>query len=459
MATPTRPCPYCGAAVLMNAPACGTCGRPMPPMQQGAPGAQPAKTMFGVAAPMVPGRGPAPAGPQQPGRPGAPPQQGGFQPPPQQGFGQPQQPGYPPAGPPPGQQPGGFGQPPPQQANPYGQPQPAPGGFGQQPPQQANPYGQPQQQQPGGFGQPPPQQANPYGQPQPAPGGFGQPQPQANPYGAPAGGGYPQAQPGFGAPQQDLPGPLDDIARKLPGSAPGTIFGLPVARLRDGGFQKKMLFIAGVALIASILVPFMLSPTVFAWTSPLPAFEFLIFPIIAGGAYLLLTAAPADMRAKVPPVVLQWIPFGISYAGLFITHMGFGFFAFMIAMAGDRGGGGGLGMFYALAISAGGLHILGYSLLVFGLLARIAQPQDQTARIIIAVGAGCLIPSFINGFHLFNFSGVPALFIIHNLLFFLILVLGVFCIAFVVPPKKLPPALQAVDSLGPIPASISQGWK
>src|SRR5213075_891659 len=55
MATPTRPCPYCGAAVLMNAPACGTCGRPMPPMQAGAPGgAQPAKTMFGYAAPAVP---------------------------------------------------------------------------------------------------------------------------------------------------------------------------------------------------------------------------------------------------------------------------------------------------------------------------------------------------------------------------------------------------------------------
>ena len=33
----------------------------------------------------------------------------------------------------------------------------------------------------------------------------------------------------------------------------------------------------------------------------IPAFEFLVFPIIAGGAYLLLTVAPADMRAKVPP--------------------------------------------------------------------------------------------------------------------------------------------------------------
>jgi hypothetical protein len=473
--------------------------------------------MFGVAAPNLP-RGPAPqpGGAPQPGRPGAPqgfapPQQQGFAPPQPQGFGQqpPQQGGFPPpGGAPHGQQPGGFGQPP-QQANPYGQPPQQQGGFGQPPQQQ--PYGQPPQQQPGGFGQPPQQQANPYGAPpqqqggfgQPPPhanpygqpqqppgqqpggfgqppqqGGFGQPAPQANPYGQPAPQAnpygqpapqaqnpygqpspYPQAQPGFGQPQQDLPGPLDDLARKLPQSAPGTIMGIPVARLQDPAFQKKMLFIAGVALIASIFVPFMLSPTVFAWTTPLPSFEFLVWPIVAGGAYLLLTAAPADMRAKVPPAVLHWLPFSISYAGLFITHMGFGFMAFMLAMmAGSRGGGGGMGMFYGIAISGSGLYILGYSTLVFGLLARIAKPTDQTARIIIAVGAACLIPSFIDGFHLFSFGGVPVLFIVHNLLFFLVLVLGVLCITFVVPPQKLPPALQAMDALGPLICGVLILW-
>src|SRR5687768_13689560 len=79
MATPTRPCPFCGAAVLMNAPACGTCGRPMPPAQAGAPpgGSAPAKTMFGYAAPVVPkaGGAPQPAGQPRPGQPGQP---GGF---------------------------------------------------------------------------------------------------------------------------------------------------------------------------------------------------------------------------------------------------------------------------------------------------------------------------------------------------------------------------------------------
>src|SRR6201989_1464556 len=100
MATPTRPCPYCGAAVLMNAPACSTCGRPMPAMQGSAPAGQPAKTMFGYAAPVIPGQQPRPgAVPGQqpgqaprPGQPQQPPQQGGFaqQPQAQNPYGQPQ---------------------------------------------------------------------------------------------------------------------------------------------------------------------------------------------------------------------------------------------------------------------------------------------------------------------------------------------------------------------------------
>jgi hypothetical protein len=220
-----------------------------------------------------------------------------------------------------------------------------------------------------------------------------------------------------------------------------------VSKLREPGFQKKMLFLAGVALLGSIFVPFNLEPLVFAWSGG--GFEFFIWPIISGGAYLLLTVAPADMRAKVPPVVLHWLPFAISYSGIFISHMGFGFMGLLFAGA---GGGGGLGF------GAGGLYILGYSLLVFGLLARIAQPTDQIARIVIAIGAGCLIPSFIDGFHLLSFGGTPIFGIIHNLLFFLILVLGVFCIVFVVPPQKLPPALQTVDAFGPAIAGVLIAW-
>jgi len=502
-------------------------------MQGNQPAGQPAKTMFGYAAPVVPGQQPqqpqprpgqpAPGQPPQQQRPGQPPQQGFGQPPqaanpygqPQQPqaqnpYGQPQQPQaqnpygqqpqaanpygqpqQPQAANPYGQQPQAqnpYGQPQqpqaqnpygqqPQAANPYGQPQQPqaqnPYGQPQQPqaqnpygqpqqPQAQNPYGQPQQpqaqnpygQQPQAqnpYGQPQqPQAQNPYGQPQ-AQNPYGQPQPaQAqNPYGQQPGyspGGYPQAANPFAASPQDAQPHhhQHDMLNKLPQSAPGTLFGFQISRLRDPGLQKKILFLAGVALIASIAVPYSLSPLVFSWS--IGGFEGFLWPIISGGLYLLLTAAPADMRAKVPPVVLQWIPFGVAYAGVFITHMGLGSMAIL--------GGG-------MAIGAGGsLYILGYSLLVFGLLSRIAQPQDQIARIVIAVGGACLIPTFLDFFHVFGLfgAGLPILFIVVLLLWFVVLALGVFCIVFVVPPAKLPPALQAVDAFGPLICAVLIAW-
>ena len=475
---------------------------PVVPGRQGTPAPQP----------------PRPAAPQSGGFP--PPQQQGFQPPQQQGFGAPQggygQPGQPGQ---PGQQPPGYGQPgqPGQQSGGFGQ-QPGQSGFGQppgqpgygQPPQAPNPYGQPPGQP--AYGQPPqaqnpygqpPQAQNPYGQPgQPGFGqgnqsGFGQPQqpqnpygqPQQpqNPYGQPAGGqpGYGQAQqsgfgqpqqpgygqpqqPGFGqqpgypqapnpyaAPQQDMPGPLDDMARKLPQSAPGTIFGFPVAKLRDPNLQRKILFLAGIALLASIIVPFRTSPTMFPFSTGVPKFDFLIWPIIAGGAYLLVAAAPPDIRAKVPPAVLQWIPFAVSLIGIFLTKVGFSAFLMIFGMM--MGGGGMAG---AMDIGgAGNMFVLGYAVLVFGLLARIAQPQDQIARIVIAVGAGMLVPAYFDGLDMFfEFSHMPALLIIHNLLWFVVWTLGILCIVFVVPPQKLPPALQSVDAFAPLISALLIVW-
>jgi len=361
-------------------------------------------------------------------------QQPGMQP--QNPYGQPQQPANPYGQQPGMQQPNPYGQQPGMQPqNPYGQqPGMQQNPYGQQPGMQqpANPYGQganPYGQQPGMQqpGNPYGQQANPYGQ---AP---------ANPYAAPqqpAGypqqGGYPQATNPYAQPQQEAAGPLGDLANRLPHSAPGTILGIPVARLRDPGLQKKILFLAGVALLASIVVPVGLSPLIFPFSGG-GSFAGFIWPAISGAAYLLLTAAPQDLRNKVPPVVLQWIPFGVAYAGIFISHLG------------------GLG--------GGSLFILGYSVLVFGLLARIAQPQDQIARVVIAVGGACLIPTWLDGFHIFSaLSGFPILILVTLLLSFLIVTLGVFCIVFVVPPNKLPPALQTVDAFGPLIAAILIIW-
>jgi hypothetical protein len=382
--------------------------------------------------------------PQQGGFP--PPQQGGFPPPQQGGFPPPQQGGFPPpqqGGFPPPQQ-GGF--PPPQQG---GFPPPQQGGF---PPPQQGGFPPPQQQAPQPYGQPP-QQQQPYGQPPQQAQPYGQPPQQAQPYGQPPQQPYgqPQANP-FAAPQQNLPGPLDDMARGLPQSAPGTLFGFPLSKLREAGVQRTALLLAGIALLASIAVPYTISPLGFAWSGPM--FEFVLWPAIAGGGYLFIAAAPPDMRAKVPPMVLHWLPFGIAYAGLIITKMGFGFM-------GAAGGEGGAMLAY---LGVSGLYTIGYATLVFGLLARLAQPSDAIARFIIMAGSGMLFPGWLDSLsYAFKFSG--GLFGIISFLGFLVVTIGVLAILFVINgvrfgtfTVKLPPALQALDAFVPIVTALLILW-
>jgi hypothetical protein len=216
------------------------------------------------------------------------------------------------------------------------------------------------------------------------------------------------------------------MARKLPQSAPGTLFGFPIGKLRDPSLQKKMLFLAGVALVASIVVPVSVSPLRFPFQSGF--WYFVLWPVIAGAMYLLVAAAPPNIRNQVPPVVLQWLPFGVAFAGI------------------------------SMAVPGQSVYMLAYAILVFGLLARIAQPTDQIARIIIAVGSGLLFIHFLDTFsYAFAFRG-GVIMIIYGLLDFIVTLAGVACILFVVPPQKLPPALQAVDAFGPMICALLIIW-
>ena len=230
----------------------------------------------------------------------------------------------------------------------------------------------------------------------------------------------------------------------LPPSAPGTIFGVPIARLRDASLQRKALTVFGIALLVSIVVPVSLSPFIGMWSvGGFPAF---IFPIIAGASYLLVAAAPPHIRQQVPPAVLQWLPFSIAFAGIQISGMGIGAFGGG-GMAGAMFGGG---QFY--------LYSVGFAVLIFGLLARLANPSDQVARIIIVVGAGALVLPFINSIGpAFKFEG--GIFgILYTLLNFLVLAVGVLCISFFFPPQKLPPALQKLGGLAPLFVVILVAW-
>ena len=467
MATPTRPCPYCGAAVLTTSPHCGNCGRPVPPAPQGPGQAAPAKTIFGYSAPRTPGAGapapaarpPTPAAGSPAGLPGPQRQQPASAPP---GFGQP-----PPSAPPSyGQQqpPPSYGQSPPAAAPPsYGAPQqpqrPAPGGYGQpqqppqppQPPPQQQGYGAPPQQQ--GYGAPPQQ-------PPPQQQGYGAP-PQQQGYGAPPQQqGYPQQQAGY--PQQhghhgggDA---LANFASRLPQSAPGTLFGIPLSTLRDPNVERKALMFAGVALLAALAIPLAKGGghTMFAFSKGAPKFTGLVWPIIAAAVYLFIAMAPHETKQKMPTVVLKWSPFLIGLLSLGIVGWGFvGVMKFEMAMAAAQLPDG---------VDTPGLpgswlmFMWGYPILLFGLLSRLANPQDMIARIIIGVGAFFCLFAFIDFLDVaFKFSGQGPFGVIHHILFFIVLILAVASAVFV-PTPQMVPSLASVDAFAPMVTAILILW-
>jgi hypothetical protein len=70
-----------------------------------------------------------------------------------------------------------------------------------------------------------------------------------------------------------------------------------------------------------------------------------------------------------------------------------------------------------------------------------------------------MLPGWVDQFdYAFKFSHVPALMVIERLLGFLVTLLGILCVLFVVPPQKLPPALQSVDAFGPMIAAVLILW-
>ncbi len=482
MATPTRPCPYCGAAVLTTSPHCGNCGRPVPPAPQGPGQAAPAKTIFGYSAPRTPGapatppgaRPPTPAAGSPAGLPGPQRQQPHAQPapgyqPPQQpppaappGYGQPQSLGsqQPPAAAPPGygapqQSPPSYGQPPAQQPpapQQYGQPQ-QPAGYGQQPqrpaPQQG--YGQPPAQQPPpqqGYGQP---AAQPPQQPPPQQQGYGQP-PQQQGYPPQQPPGYPPQQQGYPQHQGHHGGgdPLGNFASRLPQSAPGTLFGIPLSTLRDPNVERKALMFAGVALLASLAIPLAKfgDKMAFGFSEGVPKFTFVVWPIIAAAVYLFIAMAPHETKQKMPPVVLKWSPFIVALLSIGIVGWGFiGLIKFQ-AMGNEH---------FSLPGSMM-MFMWGYPILLFGLLARLANPQDMIARIIIGVGAFFCLFLFIEFIDdAFKFSGHGPFGVIHQLLFFVVMLLCVLSAVFV-PTPQMVPGLASVDAFAPLVTAALLIW-
>jgi hypothetical protein len=408
----------------------------------GKPPSGPSQTMFGYQAPLLPSTK-QPEGAQPPAA----------QPPP----GAPPDPGLASTvmGVPPGNMPARPGQP----AQPAGAPAQPPGAPQYGAPPQGQQFGAPPQAQPPGgqpYGAPP--QGQQFGAPPQAqpPGGQGYPPPGGQPYGAPqqqfgAGQGMPPQGPhGAQYPMQAQQGmqpyghqAMANLASRLPSSRPGTLFGIPLSRLRDPRLQQNALLIAGIALLVSIFIPVLLKPkATFVWDGS-AKFKDLVWPILAGLSYLLVAIAPADLRKNIPPAVMKWLPFGVAFASILVLNRFFG---------GPFGAGG-------IDSTTLWLANVGYPFLVFALLATMANPHDQIARILIAVGAGMVLVAWVGFFfdHSLSFEHKKAFGIIHDLLQGLVFLVGAACMAFVIKPETVP-ALRGVDAFKPLVTAVLLAW-
>ena len=215
------------------------------------------------------------------------------------------------------------------------------------------------------------------------------------------------------------------------------------------------LMFLGAALLVAIFIPARFSPFTFAWKGHI--FRGMIWPLLAAASYLLVSIAPKDIRDKVPPIVLEWLPFGVSFIGVVVNGIG------SITQYVGKGEATG-----SITIQLTFLYTIGISTLIFGLLARLQRPDDQVARIIIAVGAALVLLGIFAGDsidadresrsatlttnvldHLDGDKFKGVLFKLYGILFLLVCLVAAACAVFVVPARKLPPALQAVDAFAP----------
>lgn len=241
------------------------------------------------------------------------------------------------------------------------------------------------------------------------------------------------------------------LASKLPKSAKGTLFGIPLALLRDDEFEQKTIFIAAILLVAGLFFPILRVSdyTVFSWSSaPGPGVARgvlgpLLVALVYGGIRYL---PPATLRA-IPPFVLRWAPCAVAFLAT-----GVSFVAVPLAHALIIGTGA------SEQYSTFALLAWTYPILVSGLLLRLEEPDNLIARGMIGLGAfGGVIGGLVNVDVLFQFSHAPLVLIVHNLLFFLIVVLMVASVVFV-PTAKMLPSLASADEFLPVVTAILIAW-
>jgi hypothetical protein len=237
----------------------------------------------------------------------------------------------------------------------------------------------------------------------------------------------------------------------LPKSAQGTLFGIPLSLLRDDALEQKAIFISAILLVAGLCFPIVrvANGTIFSWSSgPGPGvMRGLLGPLFVALVYGGIRYVPSHVRGALPPIDLRWAPFVVAFLAT-----GLSFVAVPLA--------------HALAIGTGDtaqyasftLLAWTYPILVFGLLVRLEDPEDLVARAMIALGSfGGVAGGLANADVLFQLVHMPVVLIVHNLLFFCVVVLMVASVVFV-PTTHVMPGLAPVDELLPLVTATLIAW-
>ncbi len=229
-------------------------------------------------------------------------------------------------------------------------------------------------------------------------------------------------------------------AADLPGTAVAESLLSKVTQLMsDRVALKKLVLIAGIAtLIVTVAIPLarMGGTTMWAFSEGTPKFRALIWPLLAGGAFLFTGLAPPNLKQSLP----GWVWFGVplSVAGLSMAIVGWGG-TWMLA-------------------ETDGIAVMlrfGFPILIAGLLLFRTRGGSNMSRALIGVGGGFTLIYTINFMveSMFKFSGNKALLIIHNLLFGVVLIIA--SIAAAISLSRQVPQLRVVERfVAPITALL-----
>jgi hypothetical protein len=236
------------------------------------------------------------------------------------------------------------------------------------------------------------------------------------------------------------PTPLSPGSPSAAADAPTQVPGWMGRVLPQGDRATRVLGIAAIVLFVTRFIPThtMFGRTLWTWSGDGEAiFTGMVFPILTALVYAFVAFGPAHLKQSLPAGAMRVLPFLFAFLGVAILHAATPFGAM---------------------VKGGGLVSWGYPILALGLLGLSQSVSCGMSRVLIGVG-GLLtfIGAMIGVKHIFAFAGQPALFILHNVLFFVVVLIAFASTALAIP-KSLWPQVDAMARYAPHAAGVLLAW-